>query len=312
MNNEEIRYIKRCITTPIAYQYSKDTAAKQLLAMSIDGATKIGAIKQSRLGYLLNRPGIKQCIAALGNGYLTPEHLKEDWTKETIVLSLTLSQWGILNAKKKHCAYYQVSRPQKSLVLQVNLGGEHDSFFYTYFKKKQDRAYFSHHLHAGHARKNSLGWIRIDLNLDDGEALIEELQTDWMKAVFEMHKALNSNVHSHYLVEHKPYASKVYVDYMLKRYKKWDEMLLSAAVYFLKNELGLDTIWYHTFESGRFYKMMPDYSLPPRSLYTKLPQKMGFEMATEIPKILQECKELQRMNRAAKDLKFFKLQFKKQ
>lgn len=311
MNNEEIRYIKRCIDTPLTFQYSEGTFAKILLDYTTKDGERIANIKNNRMGYLLNKPSIKKIVAQCGNGILDKDLLKEEWTEKTKIFSLSIGQWGILESKKKNCTYYQVSRPQKSLVLQVNFGGDHDNFFYSNFSKKQ-RVFFSEDLHAGHFKRNSLGWVRIDLDLDSGESLIEEVQTDWMKTVLQLRKELKKENSDHLLVMNRPSACKSYVDYMLARYKNWDEILLSSAIRFLKEELGMETIWYHTFESGRFYKMMPDYSLPPRSLYTTLPKKMGFECVNEIPKILQECKELRRMNNVAKDQKFFKLDLKKE
>jgi len=270
MNNEEIRYIKRCIDTPLTFQYSEGTFAKILLDYATENEQKIADIKKTKFGYLLNKPSIKKIVAQCGNGLLNKDLLKE-----------------------KNCIYYQVSRPQKSLVLQVNFGGDHDSIFYSLFAKKH-RQFFNCDLHAGHAKRNSLGWIRIDLDLELGEALIEEVQTDWMKTVYELRSELKDENSSHPLVVKRPRACASYVNYMLARYKAWDEILLSSAIRFLKEEIGLNTIWYHTFEGGKFYKMMPDYSLPPKSLYTTLPKKMGFELVNEIPKILMECKELRR------------------
>lgn len=310
MKNEEIQFIKRCIETPMTFQYSEGTFAKLLLSYLSEDRQKISEIKASKIGYLLHKPSVKAVVAKCGNGLLKKELLQEEWTEKTKILSLSLSQWGIQDTKKKNCAYYQVSRPQKSLVLQVNFGGDHDTFFYSCFSKKQ-RVYFSNEMHAGHFKRNSLGWIRIDLDLETGEALIEEVQTDWMKTVFSLRNELKLDNSDHALIMKRPNACKSYVNYMLQRYKAWDEMLLSSAIRFLKQEIGINTIWYHTFESGRFYKMMPDYSLPPRSLYTTLPKKMGFEITNQIPKILKECKELKRMNNAAKGINFFRLNFKK-
>ena len=309
MNNGEIKYIKKCIETPLKYQYSEGTYAKLLLKYGCEQKQKLSEIKQSKWGYLLNKPSIKKVVSKCGDGFLNKEYLEESWCEKTKVFSLTLSQWGILETKKKNCAYYQVSRPQKSLVLQVNFGGDHNAVFNTYFKKST-REYFTHSLHAGHQRKNTLGWIRIDLDMDKGEALIEEVQTDWMKTVFRIAKELKTKNLEHPLVKERTQACRNYINFMLKNYKGWDEILLYSAIRFLKEEIGIYNIWYHTFESGKFYKMMPDYSLPPQSLYTKLPKKMGFKKVKQIPKILAECKELKRMNNVAKNIAFYNMNLK--
>ena len=56
---------------------------------------------------------------------------------------------------------------------------------------------------------------------------------------------------------------------------------------------------------------MPEYSLPPRSVYSKLPERFGFEKVDETPSLIAECKALGKLVRRAKarGMKFYKLEF---
>ena len=56
--------------------------------------------------------------------------------------------------------------------------------------------------------------------------------------------------------------------------------------YFLKEEIGINTIFYHTFEGGNFLKGIDYAKKPPRSLNTSLPKKFCFELTNQYPAFL--------------------------
>jgi len=76
--------------------------------------------------------------------------------------------------------------------------------------------------------------------------------------------------------------------------KLWDEALLSAALWFLKEELGVTTIWYHTFATGNKLKRIK-YTPPPRSLYSKLPRRFCFTETSEHPDFMLHDKSFRRV-----------------
>jgi hypothetical protein len=88
--------------------------------------------------------------------------------------------------------------------------------------------------------------------------------------------------------------------------KHWQEALLWSALWFCTNELGLDEIYYHTYETGALLKNI-GHRKPPRSLYTDLPKKFCFQETHEVPKILLQTKSAMRRLKAQKNTTFFKL-----
>ncbi len=73
--------------------------------------------------------------------------------------------------------------------------------------------------------------------------------------------------------------------------------MLWAAIGFIRDELGLAHIYYHSEQSGRLLKRITG-GLPPRSLYVDLPRRFCFRETLEIPEFLvrepQVQKELKR------------------
>ncbi|MBB3698186.1 hypothetical protein KMW28_17490 [Flammeovirga yaeyamensis] len=55
-----------------------------------------------------------------------------------------------------------------------------------------------------------------------------------------------------------------------------------CSVQFLLEEIGVTKIYYHTFESGNYFKKLENCP-PPKSLYTKLPKKFGFKKTKQLP-----------------------------
>jgi hypothetical protein len=77
-----------------------------------------------------------------------------------------------------------------------------------------------------------------------------------------------------------------YVDRILKPFTaSWDEAILCAAIRFIRAELGIRKIFYHTFESGKRIKSI--CGSPPRSLYTTLPKKFCFRRTRQCPEFLR-------------------------
>jgi hypothetical protein len=64
----------------------------------------------------------------------------------------------------------------------------------------------------------------------------------------------------------------------------WAEATLFAALWLLFDRLRVRRIYYHTYEGGLLRKGM--WSGPPRSLYTDLPRRFGFELTSEPPALL--------------------------
>ena len=80
---------------------------------------------------------------------------------------------------------------------------------------------------------------------------------------------------------------RYFVEAMRPHRAIWEEATLTAALVFLREELGIGRIFYNTWETGcRFKGISLNYG-PPRSLYTDLPRRFCFEETSEPPVILQ-------------------------
>jgi hypothetical protein len=146
------------------------------------------------------------------------------------------------------------------------------------------------HPHA--ERGLTMAWVRIDLELDAGEALIEEVQSDWIKYAELARSSLAPRVEdlgaTSYLGVH-PFLVLAYVDSVLRPHTDtWAEAALSAAIDFVRGSLGIRRIFFNSFDTGCFLKELDGG--PPRWIYSTLPRKFGFRRTYERPRALSRCK----------------------
>ena len=155
-------------------------------------------------------------------------------------------------------------------------------------------------------------WARLDISLETGEVLVEEIQNDWLRdtkwtlAYLERWEKSGQDYSTHWLMQRTSLKKlREYYTLLLESYiKLWDEAVLCLVLKFSKEELGADKIWYHTFESGKFLKGYDKYSLPPKSVYTKLPKRFGFTETEEAPEFIKKEAFLKKKLRR-KALKWF-------
>jgi hypothetical protein len=80
----------------------------------------------------------------------------------------------------------------------------------------------------------------------------------------------------------------MYLENELKSHiRVWEEAMLSSAIWFLRDEIGINNIFYHTFDFGCRLKRISG-SKPPRSLYTKLPERFCFQKTNQGPTFLMQ------------------------
>ncbi|PCJ51105.1 MAG: hypothetical protein COA74_01185 [Gammaproteobacteria bacterium] len=287
--------------------YFKDKYALYLLESLFGDNDKItiANIRASQFNKLLNKQVIKQITASCGDGFISREKLVELFLLDYESYVLTLSDWG----EKNDYSWVQTSRPGKNLVIQLNFTNEHDEFL---SKQMVDGDLFKYYAHPIHEKKSSLAWARIDLDFNSGEALIEEIQSDWLRKV-TFHQKLAARVQSRgqdsYFYRGTHYSCKNMIAYsssILNRYSKlWSETMLFSTIRFIKEELGLSKIFYHTVDTGRHLKNLV-WSLPPRSIYTDLPNRFCFEKVSREPEfILSERKIKKRLKKITQSSWFY-------
>jgi hypothetical protein len=277
------------------FYYFKDRYALELLSWYIGPGKTVREIKESPYRGLLHKPILRPLLVSLPSGCLTPGILQSIWPRETEAYLLTLGQWGEKGSRWDR-SYYQTSRAGVNLVLQLNFSGKHNQRYYSLIKPDEYHPFDSYGHPVNTTGRHTLAWARIDLDLDDGEALIEEIQTDWIRDAMDDLAWLERKWRRYRQVGIDPqqtanwnrYRKLVYYvkDVLHPHVKMWDEAMLTAAIWFLRQELGLRRIFYHTFASGNQLKgFTSDH--PPRSLYTTLPRKFCFQQTHQYPHFLR-------------------------
>ena len=137
-------------------------------------------------------------------------------------------------------------------MLQLNFSSAHDE---PYRRLIDPEGYspFCYFTHPISQTMNTLAWARLDIDLAGGEALIEEIQSDWVRDALRARRHAVRAQGTVWLDGFEMQKDRVirYVDSTLRRHEEtWDEAMLSAAIWFLRRELGIKTIYYHTYESG--------------------------------------------------------------
>lgn len=296
MKVDEIREIMDCLPKGrTKFYYFKDRYALMLLAYLVGDGKSVRDIKGSRFGRLVRKPMVERTIQNSGRGRLTPEELGSIWPDRYHCYLLTLGMWG--DRKSGARFYNQTSRPGWNLVLQLNFAAVHNRSYYRLVKPRGPHPFqcFNHPIASGD--RLTLAWARMDMDPDQGEALIEEIQTDWIRRAMASRQVMTSDESS--TSNWRPYVPEYvkrlgcdsselseYIDKTLKPHARiWDEAMLAAAIWFLKEEIGIRKIYYHTFEFGSQWKRITG-SKPPRSLYTKLPDRFCFEKTRQVPRFL--------------------------
>lgn len=271
------------------YRYCNDEYAAQLLAPKL-GATGVPVrdIRASRWARLLDRKPVATVLKHCGAASLSNHDLLGMPRENDRAYVLTLGLWGWRGGDR---SYYQTSRPGVNLVLQVNFDRTHDN---TYERLLQPIAESSlnYSLHPVCKRgRTTMAWVRLDIDLASGQALIEEVQNDWLRRAKRRRdiaiRAIN-NDRTHKSIMRMGTAAKIktYCDLVLQQHANdWAEVALSAAVGFLIDEIGISQIWYHDSDTGARLKRI-QWSKPPRSIYTSLPRSFCFDRTSQVPEFL--------------------------
>ncbi len=284
MQRAELKEILQCLPRyKTRFYYFKDRYALLLLNLAVSGETSKKELKTTRFGRLLEKEVVKATLAQCRGRALSGEDFEAYWPTRYECYYLTLGAWG-----SRSGLWNQTSRRGYNLVLQLNFSSEHDEPYRRLVDPEDDRPFeFSGHPVA-RGPMHTLAWSRMDIDLAKGEALIEEIQNDWVReALWARRMAVRQRGPNYYWGSKRQNEWVVrYVDSVLRKHQAiWDEAMLSATIWFLRKELGISSIYYHSHATGAALKKISG-SLPPRSLYTKLPRKFCFTETRESPGFL--------------------------
>jgi len=282
------------------FHYCKDRYAPMLLNHFIGDEMDIKEIKGSQMAGLLQKPVMREFLSSIGNGKLRKQDLNDFWIDDTHSFVLTLGSWG---GKKPD--WHQTCRKGYNLVLQLNFTSLHDGD-YAKLMKPSTRQALNYHGHPVFFKekvsyeRETLAWSRIDLDFKSGEALIEEIQSDWIRrAAYTAWVAKSYHKNGYRILKRYRVNGEFgdvisYYDKTLKPYLAiWSEAMLSATIEFIRTEIGINKIYYHSYETGSVLKKIQD-NKPPRSLYDKLPRQFCFKKSYYPPEFLEQDKYFSR------------------
>jgi len=289
------------------FYYFKDRYALELVKWFAGQGKTIAQVKGSQFGKLLSKPLFKSLTARLGSGVLTEFDAMSVWPLDHEAYLLSLGTWG--HGPKRWRGYYQTSRRGTNLVLQLNFSTKHDEPYSELIKpdKKHPFEYAEHPINK--RGRHTLAWARLDIETGTGEALIEEIQSDWIRLALRrqimvedaarraagrdtrhnsemqwVRRRLEQDGVRGSEKELEQYVTEVLDPHMAL----WNEAILFAAIWFLREELGIHRIFYHTFETGNWLKGLSSFDeQPPKSLYTKLPKRFCFQETDVGPRFIK-------------------------
>lgn len=290
------------------FSYFRDRYALLMLSYAAERDPRVAKLKQSPFAPLLSKPLVKSALAQRGDGRVSIAELRDYWQPGGQAFLLTLGRWGC----DQDNGWYQTSRAGWNLVLRLNFNRGHDRTL-SQLLGTDRTGIFNAHCHpvmkSGERDyfRETLAWARIDLDLERNEALIEEIQSDWVREA-NWEKSSAELGWRRRRSEADPAQLKRYVEEILRPYARvWEEAMLTAALRFILDEVGIRNIWYHSHQGGAALKRISG-DLPPRSLYSRLPERFCFSKTEEAPRFLAETRRYRKTERRVGGVPWYRLQ----
>ncbi|MBD3679067.1 MAG: hypothetical protein HUJ27_11810 [Rhodobacteraceae bacterium] len=302
MTPSEIIAIRAAQPEEREFVYFHDREVPWLLSNLMPAEATVPELRKGPGARLLERPLVKQVIAASGGRVLRQDiaatadpnkvqpltragdagvvaATKQVW----LPYQITFDEWAT-EKPKRWAPHHQMSRPGGNLVLQVNFPVVQDRIFDSHLPERERENFeFSDHPVRTEGRP-TMAWVRLDIDHDSGQALIEEVQSDWFRYVtMRRDEVSDDDPESRHLVNLERYEAQLRKGFG----KNWARVALFAALRLLRDDLGIRTVFYHQPIAGRVLKRISD-SGPPKSLYTDLPRRFAFQPTRFAPDFLLE------------------------
>ena len=270
----------------VPFRYQKEDYARWLLAWALDRPRAVRELKRGPVAQLMSKPGPRACLSGSGGGRLDAlDLLAGCGGNEPYWLSA--SQWG--HPDNDHDDQ-QTVRKGYNLVLQVNFPHSHEQAYRRLLDPSGVRPFTNEDHPVRRSAPDTMAWARIDLDLLRGEALIEEIQSDWLREAVDLLELADraeagGNDRLDYCdLNMGVSAIREYAGYVLRPHAQlWSELTLLATLWLLWERLGISKVWYFS-HSGSWLK--GESCEPPRSVYEKLPRRFGFRRTLEAPDFL--------------------------
>ncbi len=284
-------------------RYCFDLIDLELHRLGVD-CISIAELKSGKMARYLNKPTVSRILGALGRGVLDRQTIPLLGPADRMPFTLGLGCWG-----RGERGWDQTSRNQSNLVLQLNFDGGHDAAYKRLVKPTDSNGPFELWCHpVSQSRRKTLAWVRMDIDFETDEVLIEEIQNDWLREARSILQWVERKIAKKPSLKPGDIYSDIdcsleglrqYVAVALKPYEAiWSEAAMLAAIRFVKDEIGISNIYYHTVDTGK--KLKGVGGNPPRSVYTKLPKAFGFELTRQAPELLESNKFSRRCLKAIK------------
>ncbi|HSF95732.1 MAG TPA: hypothetical protein VLA52_11965 [Thermohalobaculum sp.] len=304
MKPETIENIRAACPGPLRFLYHEDRESPWLLSRLLKGPARIAEIRRAPYGKLIDRPALRPVVARCG-GVLDPRQLalvgnpaaalapgapevRDPAVRAGLDTALggglvhypvTLDAWS--EDRVADWRHAQMSRRGANLVLQVNFPEEHDAAFHACLgpRMRDEFEYHGHPISAG--EPVTMAWVRIDFDRADGDALIEEVQSDWFRFAREWGRTQRKRTRR----SRRTTPADEYLQEVMPVYERgWERVSLLAALMFLAGA-GLRRVYLHETTAGARLKRIR-WVKPPRSLYTDLPSRFCFEPTNDAPAFL--------------------------
>jgi hypothetical protein len=282
----------------VVFPYFRDRYALQLLAYAACEGRRPFELRRGRFRPLLQKPAIRSVLHERGGRGVDWRLLDTWFPRGTEPYELTFALWG----HEVEDPRYQTTRAGFNLVLQVNFPRSHDRAYRRYVAPRSGHPFVLPWHPVRTRGLQTMAWARIDLDPAGGEALIEEVQSDWIRDAEAAGAAALANLAEGHF-ETPAWLGDVggdaadlhrYVEHVLRPHRRlWAEATLAASLWLLRERLGVRRIYMHTPESGAALKRIGGVP-PPRSVYDRLPRAFCFGRGDAAPRFLP-AREIRRI-----------------
>ncbi|SFL70117.1 hypothetical protein [Shimia aestuarii] len=301
MTPEDIRYARHLLPAQIHFPYYADRESPWLLAQQMDRRACVRDLRGAPLARFLDRPLVKPLVAGSGGtlrqrDIIAVAHAAEAyafrdlsraarhqidtiWAGVWHDFELTFTHWGI---DEPH-DWAQMSRDGGNLVLQLGFPSDHAELMGRYLTGDVRKEFLDYGHPVRQEGRPTLAWSRLDLDLSTGQALIEEVQTDWLRLVRDEIRVLENRRPQSRALQ----VTRAYDAALRARYDRiWSQALMLAALIVLRDYLGIRDVFMHSPETGWALQETDPFCGPPVSLYRDLPRKFGFARSEDAPAFL--------------------------
>lgn len=304
MKSTDITHVRQMLPETIPFPYYADRESPWLLAQLMARRARVSDLRKGPAAKLLARPLVQPLVAGCGGELRQRDVIALAYAQEAIGFqdmsrparttlddvygadwlgfTLTFGAWG--TDEPAHWA--QMSRDGGNLVLQLGFPADHAEVMGKYLEPDTRRKFEDSYHPVRLTGAPTLAWARLDIDMDQGVALIEEIQCDWLRNVRDQLRFLEDEPER----SREARSTRLYDAHLRQRYGRgWSRAMLLSTLLVLRDYLGIRDVFMHRFDPGNVLKCM-DGDCPPVSLYRDLPKAFCFAPTKEAPGFLERLR----------------------